>query len=201
MKIIGLTGRSGSGKSTVSAILRKMGYPVADSDLVARQVLQAGSVCTGQIADAFGQDILDEAGNVKRQLLAQRAFATPATQQTLVAITHPEIVARLLSAAQQAKQQGATLFFVDGAVIVGAPFEKECDAILLVTADEDKSIVRICARDGISQEMAETRLNAQLSNDTLRKVAVFEIENTGDKAALKRQVRQALTILKDGDET
>lgn len=198
MKIIGLTGRSGSGKSTVAGYLQSMGYKVADGDIVSRQVLQAGSLCTQQLADAFGADILDEGGNVKRSLLAQRAFATPDGTQTLVEITHPEIVRRLLMAAEQARSEGATLFFVDGAVIVGAPFEAHCDLILLVSAPEKESIARICRRDGISQEAARARLNAQLPETELRRAAAFEITNSGDPADLFAQTKQVLIRL-EGD--
>lgn len=123
MKIIGITGRSGSGKSAVSALYRQLGYTVADADLVARQVLEPGSPCLAKLAEAFGDDLLTPEGTVNRQLLADRAFRNEASTQKLVSITHPEIIARLLAAADEAKRRGEALYFVDGAVIVGAPFE------------------------------------------------------------------------------
>ena len=77
MKTIGITGRSGCGKSSVTALLRQKGYPVVDGDELSRQILQKGSPCLAQLAGAFGEDILDEEGNLRRRLLADRAFATP----------------------------------------------------------------------------------------------------------------------------
>ena len=157
MKIIGITGRSGSGKSAVSALYRQLGYTVADADLVARQVLEPGSPCLAKLAEAFGDDLLTPEGTVNRQLLADRAFRDEAGTQKLVSITHPEIIARLLAAADEAKSRGEALFFVDGAVIVGAPFEKHCDAIWLVSAPYEQSVARIRKRDGLTRRQARAR--------------------------------------------
>lgn len=198
MKIVGLTGRSGCGKSTVSAYYRSLGYPVEDADLVARQVLCPGSCCVEQLAAVFGKEIIGPGGEVQRRLLADKAFAMPNGSQILVDITHPEITRRLLDAAQSAKQQGSEVFFVDGAVIVGAPFEPYCDEIILVTAPFEQSVQRICARDGISEESARKRLNAQLTEETLRAACRIEICNDGDLNMLLLRAEQALKTLKGG---
>ena len=111
MKVIGITGRSGCGKSAVSALYRQLGYTVADADLVARQVLEPGSPCIGKLTEAFGPDLITPQGTVNRQLLADRAFRDEESTQRLVSITHPEIVARLLAAADEAKSRGEELFY------------------------------------------------------------------------------------------
>ena len=198
MKIIGITGRSGSGKSAVSALYRQLGYTVADADLVARQVLEPGSPCLAKLAEAFGDDLLTPQGTVNRQLLADRAFRDEESTQKLVSITHPEIIARLLAAADEAKGRGETLFFVDGAVIVGAPFEKHCDAIWLVSAPYEQSVARIRKRDGLNRRQARARLAAQLPVRTLRKAAAREIRNDKDLEHLHRQALAALEQEKGG---
>lgn len=198
MKIIGITGRSGSGKSAVSALYRRLGYTVADADLVARQVLEPGSSCIGKLTEAFGADLITPQGTVNRQLLADRAFRDEESTQRLVSITHPEIVARLLAAANEAKSRGETLFFVDGAVIVGAPFEKHCDAIWLVSAPYEQSVARIRKRDGLTRQQARARLAAQLPVRTLRKAAAREIRNDKDMEHLRRQALTALEQEKGG---
>ena len=198
MKIIGLTGRSGSGKSAVSALYRQLGYTVADADLVARQVLEPGSPCLAKLAEAFGDDLLTPEGTVNRQLLADRAFRDEASTQKLVSITHPEIIARLLAAADEAKRRGEALFFVDGAVIVGAPFEKHCDAIWLVSAPYEQSVARIRKRDGLTLRQARARLAAQLPVRALRKVAAREIRNDKDLEHLRSQAVAALEQEKGG---
>ena len=90
---------------------------------MARQVLEPGSACIPLLVEQFGADILDEEGGIQRRLLADRAFARPDGSQRLVSITHPEIVRRLLQEGEEARQAEQDVFFVDGAVIVGAPFE------------------------------------------------------------------------------
>ena len=77
MKIIGITGRSGCGKSSVTKFLAAQGYPCIDADRIAREVLQKGSPCLPVLQERFGSDILDEQGELRRRLLADRAFATP----------------------------------------------------------------------------------------------------------------------------
>ena len=198
MKIIGITGRSGSGKSAVSALYRQLGYTVADADLVARQVLEPGSPCLAKLAEAFGSDLLTPQGTVNRQLLADRAFRDEESTQRLVNITHPEIIARLLAAAQEAERRGEKLFFVDGAVIVGAPFEKHCDAIWLVSAPYEQSVARIRKRDGLTLRQARARLAAQLPVRALRKGAAREIRNDKDMEHLQRQALTALEQEKGG---
>lgn len=198
MKIIGITGRSGSGKSAVSALYRQLGYTVADADRVARQVLEPGSPCLAKLAAAFGPDAFTAQGAVDRQKLAARAFRDETSTQTLIDITHPEIVARLLAAADEAKSRGEALFFVDGAVIVGAPFEKYCDAIWLVSAPYEQSVARIRKRDGLTLRQARARLAAQLPVRTLRKVAAREIRNDKDLEHLRSQAVAALEQEKGG---
>ena len=134
MKVVGITGRSGCGKSSATNFLREKGYPCIDADLVAREVLLPGSPCIAQLQQVFGADIADENGTVRRRLLADRAFATPEGTAALTDITQPEILRRIDAALDEARRGGANLAFVDGAVIVGTPFEARCDALILVTA-------------------------------------------------------------------
>lgn len=191
MKIIGITGRSGCGKSSATNFLREQGYPCIDADLVAREVLLPGSACIPQLQALFGADIADEHGQVRRRLLADRAFATPEGTAALTGVTQPEILRRIDAALAEAEAAGAKLAFVDGAVIVGTPFEAKCDALLLVTAPYDTSVARICARDGIAPEMARRRLDAQTPLETLRTAATAELVNDGTP----EQLRQKLQLL------
>lgn len=191
MKIIGITGRSGCGKSSATNFLREQGYPCIDADLVAREVLLPGSACIPQLQALFGADIADEHGQVRRRLLADRAFATPEGTAALTGVTQPEILRRIDVALAEAEAAGAKIAFVDGAVIVGTPFEAKCDALLLVTAPYDTSVARICARDGIAPEMARRRLDAQTPLETLRAAATAELVNDGTP----EQLRQKLQLL------
>lgn len=195
MKIIGITGRSGCGKSSATNFLVRQGYPCIDADRIAREVLLPGSACLTQLQDCFGEDILESDGTLKRRLLADRAFATPEGTRRLTAITQPEILRRIDNCLHQAKNDGAKVAFVDGAVIVGTPFEARCDALVLITAPYETSVQRICARDGISAEMARRRLNAQTPLETLRAAATVEIVNDGTTQELEEKVKAYLVSL------
>ena len=161
MMTLGITGRSGCGKSTVTAVFAARGIPLADADQLSREILLPGSPLLPQLAERFGADIIKEDGTLDRRLLADRAFATPEGKAALDALTHPEIVRRIRAAKQAAQQAGAKLFVLDGAVIIGTAAEAECDKLCVVTAPFEVSVERIAARDGISPEMAARRLNAQ----------------------------------------
>lgn len=196
MKIIGLTGRSGCGKSSVSAFFRREGFACIDADQVSRDVLQPGSPCLLPLQNVFGFDIVDENGVLDRRMLANRAFATPEGTRKLTEITHPEILSRIRAAAVSAEKAGALLFFVDGAVILGTPFEKECDRLVVVTAPYEQSVARICARDKISAEMARRRLDAQMPEEMLCAAADYLIHNDGSLADLELQCRRVLDSLR-----
>lgn len=195
MKAIAITGRSGSGKSTVSAYYGSLGYPVLDADRTAREVTRPGGPCLAQLCDAFGSDILLPDGTLDRGCLAARAFATPEGTRRLTDITHPAIIRELLDSVAAAQSTGVPFVFVDGAVIVGEAFEQYCDAIIVVTAPEREAISRIVLRDGISKQAARMRLAAQTPEDVLRAAADYIIANTGDGRHLRAAAQAVLERL------
>lgn len=195
MKIVGITGRSGCGKSSATKFLAQQGYPCIDADLIAREVLLPGSPCLAELQAHFGEDILDETGALRRRLLADRAFATPEGTRTLTEITQPKILRRIEESLARAKANGAKMAFVDGAVIVGTPFEARCDELVLITAPYERSVERICARDGIAPEMARRRLDAQTPLETLRAAATTEIVNDGTTQELETKIKAYLQSL------
>ena len=185
MITLGITGRSGCGKSTVTAVFAAHGVPLADADQISREILLPGSPLLPKLAAAFGADILRPDGSLDRRLLADRAFATPEGKKILDALTHPEIVVRIRAAKQAAQQAGAPLFVLDGAVIVGTAAQAECDRLCVVTAPFATSVARIVARDGIAPEMAERRLNAQTPEETLTAQADYVLHNDADLQQLQ----------------
>ena len=181
MMTLGITGRSGCGKSTVTAVFAARGIPLADADQLSREILLPGSPLLPQLAERFGADIIKEDGTLDRRLLADRAFATPEGKAALDALTHPEIVRRI-----RAAKQAAQLFVLDGAVIIGTAAEAECDKLCVVTAPFEVSVERIAARDGISPEMAARRLNAQTPEAVLTAKADYILPNTSTREALAK---------------
>lgn len=195
MRIIGITGRSGCGKSTLTNMIAARGYPCVDADVLSRQILLPGSPCLGLLQQAFGADILDGQGVLRRRLLADRAFATPQGTATLNRITHPEILRRLDAQIDTARSAGERLFFVDGAVILGTPFHPRCDSLVVVVAPYAQSVERICLRDGIPPEMARRRLDAQTPEDALRQAADRLLVNDGTMEQFQEQCQALLQAL------
>ena len=195
MITVGITGRSGCGKSTVTACFAARGVPVADADQISRQVLQPGSPVLAQLAARFGGDILSGEGVLDRRLLADRAFATPEGKADLDAITHPAIVRRIEAARQAAQAAGSPLFVIDGSVIDGI-----WDRLIVVTAPYEVSVARIVARDGIRPEMARRRLDAQLPEAALTARADIVLANDGTQEQLRRQAGAlAACLLAEGE--
>ena len=200
MITVGITGRSGCGKSTVTACFAARGVPVADADQISRQVLQPGSPVLAQLAARFGGDILSGEGVLDRRLLADRAFATPEGKADLDAITHPAIVRQIEAARQAAQQAGSPLFVIDGAVLVGSVIDGIWDRLIVVTAPYEVSVERIVARDGIRPEMARRRLDAQLPEAALAARADIVLANDGTQEQLRRQAGAlAARLLAEGE--
>lgn len=195
MLIVGITGRSGSGKSWVTSYYASKGYPTIDGDAVARNVTTPGSLCLAKLVEAFGQEILAEDGSLLRRKLGKLAFATPEANKLLVGITHPFITKALLQAAKMAKESGARLFFVDGAMIVGEDFEQHCDKIVVVTAPQRLAVSRVILRDGISKQAMLNRLAAQKPEEELLAAADYVIENDASITALQHKADEVLESL------
>ena len=190
MIALGITGRSGCGKSTVTAVFSAHGVPLGDADQISREILLPGSPLLPRLAQRFGADILKADGTLDRRLLADRAFATPEGKAALDSLTHPEIVRRIRAAKQAAQDAGAPLFVLDGAVIVGTAAQAECDRLCVVTAPFETSVARIVARDGISAEMAARRLNAQTPEEALTAQADYVLHNDADLAHLQAEAEK-----------
>ena len=151
------------------------------------------------------QELLEKAKAMGIKLTAQQADQFQTYMELLLewnekinltAITQPEIYHRLDLAMAEARQAGEKLFFVDGAVIVGTPFQMRCSHLVLVAAPYETSVQRICARDGIAPEMARRRLNAQLPENVLRAAADFVIENDGTLQQMQQRCNALLTALR-----
>ena len=142
--VFGITGGSGSGKSSVSAIFEKLGVDIIDTDLIAREVTQFGTPCLKELAEAFGNDILNSDGTLERQTLASIAFTDTDKTKILNRITHKYIKACILKRIENSQ---ADIIAIDGAVIIGSDIEPICDFLISIIADKEIRIERIIKRD------------------------------------------------------
>ena len=165
MLIIGLTGKTGAGKTTVASYLKEKGCFIIDGDIIARQITEKGSPILPLLQKAFGEDILDEKGELIRATLAKRAFSSKENTALLNSITHPEIKRRCEKEIAFAKDNGYKVAVIDAAAILEGDCKDLCQKIVVVHANEDTRLERILQRDAITKEQAMTRINAQKDDE------------------------------------
>ena len=185
--IIGITGGTGCGKSTVSRILHDLGANVIDADKIARDTLAKGEKILDVLTENFGRHILTSEGELVRYELSKIVFSDPEQLKTLNNITHPVIMEKLSQKVNQAKQS-SPIIVLDVPLPIEKGFLDTVHEVWVVTADEDTRISRLINRSGISETEAKKRINAQLSNEEYRKFADEVIENTGTFEELLKTV-------------
>ena len=165
MLIIGLTGKTGAGKTTVASYLKEKGCYIIDGDIIARQITEKGSEILPALQKTFGKDILDENGELIRKVLALRAFSSKENTNLLNSITHPEIKKRCEKEIAFAEDNGYKIAVIDAAAILEGDCKDLCEKIVVVHADEDTRLERILQRDAITKEQAMIRINAQKDDE------------------------------------
>lgn len=195
-RIIGLTGQSGAGKSTVAAFLEQNGFKVINADLLVRKIYNSGSPCLKTIAAVFGEDIITENGTPDRKLLAERAFSSKENTALLSSIVHPFVTAELFSEIKKAAESGVTTIVYDAPQLFESNADVICDEIISVTAEKSVRLERICKRDNISKENALMRMNAQLDEEFFRENSDYIIENNSDISSLNIQLEGLIKQLK-----
>ncbi len=192
--IIGLTGQTGAGKTTVAEGLRHFGYQVIKADDIARLVTEKGSPVLQELAAVFGSDILTEDGELDRALLAERAFAGPEETKLLNAVTHPEISRLIRKKINGAFFDGYEGVVLDASQLFESGLNETCTLVVSVVAPEEVRLQRITERDGISREQALQRMSAQLPEEFFRTHSDYVLENTGTEEDLRLQLRQLAAV-------
>lgn len=165
MFVLGLTGKTGAGKTTVSSVLKENGCYIIDGDVAARKVTQKGSPVLSELAEAFGSDILNKDGSLNRVLCAKRAFSCRENTERLNQITHSAIDAIFKDEIKKAEKSGFSVCVIDAAALLESPSKALCDKIAVVIAPEEIRLKRILHRDTISESEALTRIKAQKSDN------------------------------------
>lgn len=198
--VIGLTGPTGAGKSTVAAAFAKLGCAVIDADVLARQAVQDPE-CLAALAGAFGADIVAPDGSLDRRLLAKRAFPSPEKTETLNRITHPAVLKETVRRIAELKKSGAAAVVLDAPLLFESGADSLCDTTVAVTAPPESRLRRIMARDGISEETARERMNAQHPNEYYEQRAAHRFDGCTDYAVLEDGIASLLEeILEEGNE-
>ena len=160
MKVIGLTGGVGMGKSATHGLLRQRGVPVVDTDLIARQIVEPGQPALAEIRQLFGPDVIGADGRLRRAQLARRVFADSAARRQLESLLHPRIRALWLAQMDTWRAESRPLAVVVIPLLFETCAEKEVDATICVACSAASQRVRLTAR-GWSLDQIEQRIAAQ----------------------------------------
>lgn len=177
MKIIGLTGLTGAGKSTVAQKLMAYGCYHIDADKVAKDVINNSEDVKNKLKERFGYDVIKEDGTTNRPLLASRAFANTESTNALNEITHPAVTEEIQSIIKDMEEVGYRGVIIDAIALFESGEDKLCDFTVAVVAPMDIRLERIMKRDNITEEKALERINAQKDEKFFTEKADFVLWN------------------------
>jgi dephospho-CoA kinase len=190
MLIIGLTGGSGAGKGEVCRAFFDVGIESIDTDKIYREVTAKGGDCLRELAENFTVAVIDENGGLDRKKLAEIVFSSAQSLELLNKITHKHILERCGVILTDKQKAGHKAVIIDAPQLFESGFDKNCGVIISVVAARDKRIARIRARDNITAEQAEIRINNQKSDEFFVEHSDYVIYNDSDLGNVCRQVME-----------
>ncbi len=195
MKIIGLTGSIGSGKSTVSGIIRKMGIPVICADHIAKQVVETGQPAYRKIIKNFGQKILNPDKSLNRTLLGQLVFGSATKRKQLNRIVHPYVIKHIRQQLASHKKKKTPLIVLDIPLLYEEKLDSLCNEVIVVYAPAKKMLERVRRRDLLPVKEIKNRIASQVSIEKKKKKADWIIDNSKRVESTKRQVKNLFNSL------
>ncbi len=195
MKIYGLTGNIGSGKSTVAQMLRECGAFTVDADEVAREIVRPGEPALEEIVTCFGREVLSADGTLDRGALAKIVFADEQGRRRLNDITHPRILERIKE--KISARSSEQMVFVEASLIdrKSGGINDLIDGLVVVACPGELREQRVAARDGLSPEEIRRRMDSQVSEAEKASQADFLIKNSSDIENLRTQVHALFEVL------
>lgn len=190
--IIGLTGSIASGKSTVSSMLAKRGFPIVDADLVARIVVEKGKPTLDAIVETFGKEVLLPDQSLDRTTLGSIIFHDPAKRKQLNDIMHPAIRAEMLRQRDEWLANGAMTVIMDIPLLFESRLQHYVEKILVISVTEEIQLKRLMERNELSEEEALARIRSQLPLSEKEKGADAVIYNNGSIEETEQQLEVIL---------
>ncbi|HGZ8552828.1 TPA: dephospho-CoA kinase [Staphylococcus aureus] len=190
-KVIGLTGGIASGKSTVSELLSVFGFKVVDADKAAREAVKKGSIGLAQVREVFGDEAIDENGEMNRRYMGDLVFNHPEKRLELNAIIHPIVRDIMEEEKQEYLKQGYNVI-MDIPLLFENELENTVDEVWVVYTSESIQMDRLMQRNNLSLEDAKARVYSQISIDKKSRMADHVIDNLGDKLELKQNLERLL---------
>lgn len=202
MKVIGLTGGTGSGKSIVSAFLEQNGAYIIDADEIAHGIIERGKPAYEELTNYFGGAILDQDRNILRKKLGSIVFTNKEKLDFLNRCTHKYITQEIdKQISERKKKQRDTCIVLDAPLLLEAKLENRCNEIWVVFAEEEVRARRIMERDNITYQEAKNRIGCQKNWDFYRQKANLILDNSKDLQHLKRQLEAIFYVrIRNGEK-
>lgn len=192
--VIGITGSIATGKSTVSKMIKELGYTVVDADIVARVVVEPGEEAYQKIVEHFGEEILLANGEIDRKKLGDLVFQNKEKRLLLNSIVHPAVRNKMNEEKELAFRRGEKVVFLDIPLLYESNLTYMVDKVLVVYVDQPTQLERLMNRNHLTKEEALARITSQLSIEQKRERADAVIDNRG---TIEQTKTQLLSILKD----
>lgn len=195
MKVIGVTGGVGAGKSEIlNFIADNWNATVVEADEVGYLVMKPGKSCFAPIVELFGPGILQADGTLDRTKISEMVFEDRSLLDKLNAIVHPAVKKYILKAIQREKENETDIFIVEAALLIEDKYDEICDELWYIYADEETRIERLMKNRGYSEEKIRSIFANQLSEDEFSEHCDFEIDNSGEFERTKEQIMQRMQM-------
>ena len=196
MKIIGITGGVGAGKSTVLDHLEKQyNACVLQADKIGHLVMEPGGICYGQVIALFGKQIIKNDKTIDRKMVSYVVFAHEEMRQKLDDIIHPAVKSYILDKIEEQKKAGCTLMIVEAALLLEDHYDAFCDKVWYIHTDQEIRIERLMSSRGYTREKAENIIARQATEGFFREHADYIIQNNGDLDETWRQIEEGIRAL------
>lgn len=196
MTVIGITGPTGAGKTTVLNVLAELGGVILDCDAVYHELTVSCQPMKDELRQRFGADVFDENGQLLRKKLGAIVFEDEAALADLNRITHHYISLAVNREIEAARVSGKPAVAIDAIALLESGLGDICDAVVAVTADDELRIRRIMARDSISEEYARLRVEAQKPSAWFEAHCTYTLRNDGaDPSVVAEQARELFTSM------
>ncbi|EHI97961.1 Dephospho-CoA kinase [Clostridium sp. DL-VIII] len=193
---IGLTGGIGTGKSTVSNILKAEGFKIIDADAIAKEVLEKNPKILEMVRAQFGAGFFDWRGEFRRKEFGNHIFRFPKQRVKYESIIMPYIKEAIEEEIEKLEKKGGKIIILDAPTIIENNMHNEMDYIILVYADNSVQIQRVMNRDKLSKADAVSRINSQMSMEEKKEFANIIIDNNNDLVETQKQVYDLIDFIK-----
>ena len=195
--VIGLTGQSGTGKTTVCRVFEENGFAIINADKIARHIMEKGMPCLEEITECFGKEILKEYGTLNRQKLADVVFGDKEKLKQLNAISYPYITSEILNKIKRLSEEKCKYVLLDAPTLFESRADDFCNIIISVTATEKNRTARIAERDGITAEQIKKRFSSQHTERFFINHSDFIIKNNKSVDELIEKAKEVAEKIKE----